>query len=121
MWKSAKKKKPARPSFPSIDWSQQSLSLSLHNFCQLGQHLFQVQTAKKKVRSPLHIFCKLAHVPGSDHKKKVGFFLHILSKLTPVPGSERKNRCDPPPHFSKLAPVPGSDRKKSAIFSPHFE
>ena len=80
MWKrceKVQKKKPARPSFPSIDWSQQSLSLSLHNFCQLGQHLFQVQTAKKKVRSPLHIFCKLAHVPGSDRKKSGIFSPHF--------------------------------------------
>ena len=74
-----------------------------------AQHLFQVQTAKKKrkVRSTFHIFCKLrsAPIPFSDRKKrKVRSTFHIFCKLrsAPVPGSDRKKR------------------KKSAVDLPHF-
>ena len=41
-------KKKASDTLIPINWLKSAIPISLHNFCQLGQHLFQVQTLTKK-------------------------------------------------------------------------
>ncbi len=115
MWKSAKKR-PARPSFPSIDWSQQSLSLSPQFLSTRpapvpgsdppqkesaipSPHFPQACTCsrfrlppKKKVRSTLHNFCKLAPVPGPNPPKKKKSAVDLPHFLKPRPSTCSKFR-----------------------------
>ena len=132
--KKKKKKRPATPSFPSINWSQQSL----HIFSKRGpapvpgSDLLPKKKKKSAVRSTLHIFCKfgLALVrtslvvfrlaPRTEKKKK---------KKPATPSFPSINWSQQSLHiFSKRgpAPVPGSDllpkkkKKCGAVDPPHF-
>ena len=94
------------------------------------QHLPEVQTRKKKVRSTLHNFCQLGLAParGSDPKKKGAIhspqFLSARPCTCPRFRPKQKKSAIHSPQF--LSARPGTcprfrpEKKKGAIHSPQF-